>query len=296
MPDKIFIFGDSFMYGEESHQHEFDEAEFLKDASDAVGTKIELDHHGVPTKPFTDTQRDKYIKFINGSIKRSSIHPNYYSMGAILARKLNCEYDMQATSGNSNNAIYKTFIDCIPKMTSDSLVLFGLSVPNRKTYYEQWIDRHPVNHVTSCWSDVTAEPGYGKFEELDLLYGDDATARVLQTYSFVTSAKSISPCPVLFIDPFHNFCDNKYHPDVPWNYVRRWSDQSQEDLKTFKQTYPHPELLYWLEEQFKSLFVYGISEVFEEVTADGQPIQCINGHYSKYTYERYVDKVLLNEI
>ena len=40
----------------------------------------------------------------------------------------------------------------------------------------------------------------------------------------------------------------------------------------------------------------GISEVFEQVEADGNPIQCIGGHYSRYTYEKYVDQVILPEL
>ena len=110
----------------------------------------------------------------------------------------------------------------------------------------------------------------------------------VSTYSFVTSVKQLSPCPVLLIDPFHNFCDNKYHPNVPWHYVEKYTDDWE--------NYNHKKLLEYLEKEFKSLFAYGISEVFEEVTADGLPLHCINGHYSKYVYERYVDKVLLDAL
>ena len=62
MIDKIFVFGDSFMYGEESHQHEFEQQQFLKDASSAVGRTIVLDINGVPTKPFSSKEMTKYIK------------------------------------------------------------------------------------------------------------------------------------------------------------------------------------------------------------------------------------------
>lgn len=56
------------------------------------------------------------------------------------------------------------------------------------------------------------------------------------------------------------------------------------------------QLLDYLQQQFKNIFCYGISEVFEEVEKAGYPIQCINGHYSKYTYEKYVQRVLLKDV
>jgi hypothetical protein len=284
MIDKIFVFGDSFMYGEESHQHEFEQQQFLKDASSAVGRTIVLDINGVPTKPFSSKEMAKYITFINDAIPESK-HPNYWSIGCILGRQFNVPVEVHAFSGNSNNIIYKTFLDCLSSMTEHSLIIFGISQPNRKSYYEEWIDNRPVNQITSCWSDVNEKPGWSKYEELDTMFGDDATAHVLHTYSIVTSAKAVCPGQILFIDPFHQFCDNKYHPDIPWNYIK---SQSMDSKK-----YKHQSLLKYLEKQFKDIFCYGISEVFDEVTNDGNHIQCINGHYSKYTYEKYIDRVLM---
>ena len=286
MFDKLFVFGDSFMYGEESHQHEFEQQQFIKDASSAVGRTIKLDKNGVPATPFTAAETNKYIKFINEMIPKSGVHPNDNSIGALLSKQLNIPMLMHAQSGNSNNTIYKTFIDCLPDMTENSLVIFGISQTTRKSYYEgDWIERHKYKHVTSCWADVTSKPSWEKYQELDIMFGDDATARVLQTYSYVTSAKSLCPGKILFIDPFHQFCDNKYHPDIPLNYVR----SNSFDFKNYK----HHNLLDHLEKEFKNLFCYGISKVFEEVESDGYPIQCINGHYSKYTYEKYVEQIIL---
>lgn len=286
--DKIFVFGDSFMYGEESHQHEFDQEDLVIKASEVIGRKIELDKNGVPTKPFNNKESSLYIKFINDLIKQS-VHPNYYSIGCILGRKLGVNVEIHALSGNSNNTIYKTFIDQLPNMTEKSLVIFGISQTTRKSYYEgDWVERHKYKHVTSCWADVNTKPGWEQYQELEMVFGDDATARVLQTYSYLTSAKSICPGKILFIDPFHQFCDNKYHPDVPHNYVK----SNSLDFKNYK----HHQLLDYLQQQFKNIFCYGISEVFEEVEKAGYPIQCINGHYSKYTYEKYVQRVLLKDV
>ena len=64
----------------------------------------------------------------------------------------------------------------------------------------------------------------------------------------------------------------------------------------FENNYRHLDLIKYLEKQLKDIVCYGISEVFEEVADEGNPIQCINGHYSKYVYERYVDKVLLDAL
>ena len=289
MVDKVFIFGDSFMYGEESHQHTIDQNIFLQKASEAIGRKFELNKDGIPTQPFSSIENTKYISFINQLYKDINVHPNDNSIGVLLAKELNVPYVMKALSGNSNNTIFKTFIDCLPDMTKDSLVVFGISQPNRKSYYEgEWVERHPAKHVTSCWSDVTDQSGWDKFEKLDLIFGDDATAQVLQTYSIVKTVQSLCPCKILFIDPFHQFCDNKYHPDIPKNFVKKWSDDWEK--------YNHKSLLNFLEKEFKSLFTYGISEVFEEVTNDGHHIQCVNGHYSLYTYKKYVERVLLDAI
>ena len=55
-------------------------------------------------------------------------------------------------------------------------------------------------HITNCWSQIETKKDYIKFNELDMMYGDDATAQVISTYSFVTSVKQLSPASLL-IDP-----------------------------------------------------------------------------------------------
>ena len=297
MTDKVFIFGDSFMYGEESHIHTLDQEKFMNDLNKVIGREVKLNKDGIPVKPFNAKEQAKYVEFINDMIGKIYTHPTDNSIGALLAKKLNVQYIMKALSGNSNNTIYKTFLDKLPLMTADSIVIYGLTEPSRKSYYEgPSIARHPHGYVTSCWRDITELSGWNKYQEMDLMFGDDATSRVLQTYSYITSAKALCPGKVFFIDPFHHFCDNKYHPDIPKNYIRRHSLDYDGDVMNFENNYRHLDLIKYLEKQLKDIVCYGISEVFEEVADEGNPIQCINGHYSKYVYERYVDKVLLDAL
>ena len=289
MVDNVFIFGDSFMYGEESEQHEFDQEQFLQEMAEVIGRPVvKLTKTGRPSTALNAKEIEKYKEWFINKCCKAGLTPQYNSIGAMIARKVNAPYVMKALSGNSNNSIYKTFLDCLPDMTSDSLVVFGISQPNRKTYYDKWTAGHQSTHITNCWATIDSQKDYIKFTELDMMYGDDVTAQVLSTYSFITSVKQLSPCPVLLIDPFHNFCDNKYHPDVPWDYVKKYTDDWD--------NYNHKKLLEYLEKEFKNLFTYGISEVFEEVTDNGYPLHCINGHYSKYVYELYVDKVLMKDV
>ena len=52
MTDKVFIFGDSFMYGEESHIHTLDQEKFMNDLNKVIGREVKLNKDGIPVKPF----------------------------------------------------------------------------------------------------------------------------------------------------------------------------------------------------------------------------------------------------
>lgn len=288
MFDKIFVFGDSFMYGEETLQHYFDQDQFMTEASNYISKNIILDKDGAPEPPLNSKQTQLYAKFLKNKIKNLDVNEYDYSIGGLLSKHFNVPLEMHACPGNSNNVIYKNFLDCLDTITSKSLIIFGISQPSRKSYYENFL-LGERDCMTSCWATVTETNGWQKYQEMDLQFGDDATAQVLQTYSYVTSVKSLCPGKVLFIDPFHYFCDNKYHPDVPWNYINEMSSDPA--------NYKHKNTIKYLETNFKKMFLPGINTVFEEVTfEDGNPIQCILGHYSKYSYQKYIDKVILNEL
>ena len=45
----LFVFGDSFMYGEETYQHHFEQKHFLRSVAKAIGRKeLLLDQMGIP--------------------------------------------------------------------------------------------------------------------------------------------------------------------------------------------------------------------------------------------------------
>ena len=57
--------------------------------------------------------------------------------------------------------------------------------------------------------------------------------------------------------------------------------------------YAHHNLLEKLKQELHKLFVKGFSYVFEPVQSENLSVQCLNGHYSKYTYEKYTKDILL---
>ena len=57
--------------------------------------------------------------------------------------------------------------------------------------------------------------------------------------------------------------------------------------------YAHHNLLEILKQEQHKLFIKGFSYVFEPVQSENLSVQCLNGHYSKYTYEKYTKDILL---
>ena len=107
MFDKIFVFGDSFMYGEETLQHYFDQTQFINEASNYVGKNIILDKDGAPEPPLNSKQTQLYAKFLKNKIKNLDVNEYDYSIGGLLAKHFNVPLEMYACPGNSNNVIYK---------------------------------------------------------------------------------------------------------------------------------------------------------------------------------------------
>ena len=303
MTNKVIVFGDSFMYGTESFQHNFCKSKFLQDAGDAIGRwELVLDKDGVPDPPLTSQERNDYNDFMTKLEKHEdATHPHYYSIGGILSRKLDAKHINYAIGGHSNNIILNDVIKNLKTIDKETIVVCGISQPERRSYYGIHTSNGRTGTFTNCWSPVLNKDGYTKWKQLDLIFGDDGTARAIATLSYVKTIKQMineQGCKkILFIDPFHQFCPNKYHPNIPWDYIEmELATQELFDNENLVEKYKHKDLVKFLKEQFSDLLLTGISEVFEQVEAEGNPIQCVGGHYSKYTYEKYVEQVILPEL
>lgn len=294
--NEVYVFGDSFMYGEETYQHHFDQSEFLQTVASVVDRKeIKLNDMGMPEPNFDNRERNLYMKFMADIKARPDTPgPNYYSIGNLLATELNVPCHNLAYPGNSNNIILKDFIYNLDNINKNTLILVGISDPKRKSYYNMNVDQiNKDRHCsTSCWSHIHSNRDFQKYIDLDYLFGDDATAQVLQTYAYVMTIKSLANrngcSEIYFIDPFNYFCPNKYHPDIPWRFIQEKST----DTKLLDE-YAHNKLLEQIKKELSALFIRGFDYVFESVQNDRLPVQCLNGHYSKYTYKKYIDAILL---
>ena len=292
----LFVFGDSFMYGEETYQHHFEQKHFLRSVAKAIGRKeLLLDQMGIPSPDFNNKERNIYLKFIS-DIKThpDTPRPDYYSVGNLLAKELDIPCYNFAMNGNSNNTIFKDFLDQLDIINENSIVIVGVTEPNRKSYYSMHLEKENKvkNYSTSCWSHIQGNKDFQKYRDLDFVFGDDTTAQVLQTYAYISTMKTLANekgCDnIFFIDPFNYFCPNKYHPNIPWHFIK----EKSLDVDLLEE-YAHHNLLEKLKQELHKLFIKGFSYVFEPVQSENLSVQCLNGHYSKYTYEKYTKDILL---
>jgi hypothetical protein len=81
MTDKVFIFGDSFMYGEESEQHEFNQDDFVQEMAEVIGRPVvKLNEIGRPSTALNAKETAKYKEwFINKCCKASGFVVSSFS-------------------------------------------------------------------------------------------------------------------------------------------------------------------------------------------------------------------------
>ena len=284
MINKVIVFGDSFLYGHETNYTDFVEhPDFKKNFKKAVGIEWQLSSDGrlsfhdpksLSTSPrYEDFNWFQFLESLDDNEKQNC---NNNSIGAFLAKKLHAkEYLNFATLGSSNNFILYKVLENQKEITAETIVVCGISFPDRRSRYE------PRYHMPS-------ELKNKKYEELNIKFGDDATAKVIQTLAYTQSIKQIvESCngKVVFIDPFMQFAQDTYHTGKAWDYINDLSDDPN--------NYEHHDVLKLIDKLNCENFGPGLANVFPWCTENDIHIFTPGGHYSKHVYKQYTEEHLV---
>ena len=291
MIDKVITFGDSFMYGHETNYKDLIDDNFEKQYKKNVGIKFEqFDNHHPRAGAcisLTPKQVQKWYLFLHGLDKNQKENCNKYSIGNVLADKLNVEARNYATCGSSNNFIFYNVINKLHEIDNNTLVVCGLTDPSRISRYEN-IYQPELKHITNMNSFMQSHKNQEKYQLLDLELGNDHTALALQTFAYTRAIVNLvrtKQAKVVFVDPFNTWINDVYHSGKSFEYVKEFLQKEE--------SYRHHYVLDIVDSFNHNIFAPGIPNVFQLLQQKKQNKFCPGGHYSKELYLEYVNTQLL---
>lgn len=268
MINKVIVFGDSFLYGHETNYTDFVEhPDFKKNFKKAVGIKWQLAQDG-KLNSITSEQRAKWFNFLVELDPQQKQNCNNNSIGGYLANELHVSnYLNFATLGSSNNFILYKVLENQKEITEDTLVVCGISNPNRTSKYE---------------------PEHKATVQNDRLRDNDLTAEVIQTVAYTQAIKQIVEAhngKVVFVDPFGDFAQDSYHTGKAWDYIKVLSEDQT--------NYPHHDVLKLIDELNCENFAPGLSSLYNWTQENNIAMFTPGGHYTKDIYEQYTKEYLV---
>lgn len=271
----VLVFGDSFMYGQETNYTKFvNNKDFHTQFKQATGADFVFvteakDSGRVRMKYNHDWY--KFLETLDPDVKENC---NSNSIGNVLADKLNVSCTNLAMCGSSNNFILYKVIDNLSKINKDSLVICGLTSLTRKSLYQNKFDTNSA-FITNLNPHIQQHKDLEKYQLLDLEIGNDYTALILETFAYMKAIVQMveqQQAKVVFIDTFNVFDNIKDQVDVE---------------------YKHNHILDKINKYTEPTMAPSISNTFESIDDRKLYRYCPGGHYSSEVYQEYVNSQLI---
>ena len=291
MIKNIVVFGDSFMYGHETNYRQFVNDEFKEKFKEKVGRKFDrlgFDHVRSGQIKMNLEQITLWFDLLASLDENQTDNCNYNSIGNILANKLNIPVKNHAVCGCSNNYIFYKVIQYLSEINKNTLVICGLTEPNRTSKYENRYQPELKFIGNTNWY-LQNHKDREKYDLLNLEFGDDYTALTIQTFSYIRAIINLvesKQAKVVFIDPFHKWIPDKFHSGISFDFVKDFLDNES--------NYQHHDVLNIIDSfNHDNLFSPGIANVFTVLEKKKIYKYCPGGHYSRELYAEYVDSQLM---
>ena len=292
MIKNVIVFGDSFMYGHETNHRQFVNNEFKKKFKEKVGCefdRLDFDHQrSGQIKYLTPEQVSLWFSFLTSLDENQKDNCNYNSIGNLLANKLNVPVMNHAVCGSSNNFTFYKVIEHLDQIKKNTLVICGLTEPNRTSKYENRYQPE-LKHITNMNWFLQSHKDKEKYDLLNLEFGNDHTALVIQTFSYIRAIINLvesKQAKVVFVDPFHTWVSDIFHSGNSFDFVKDFLDNEA--------GYQHHHVLNIIDSfNHDGVFSPGIANVFSILEQKKLYKYCPGGHYSRELYSEYVDNQLI---
>lgn len=286
MVSKVIIFGDSYMDGTELATSDDD----LRHQADSLFPGVARQMDGSLPLPWTAPMFDKFNDW-TFSLPDYFPRCKAYSMGGYLARKLNLPYENHAYGGYSNEAVMAEIWNNRPRLNGDTLVLVGLTYPNRTTRCDD--TGHGGRTKTFNARVIPAQHrDLEQFLWLSTKYGDDTLTSILRVATHINAlATMLRGIPYVVIDPLNIYRQNpEIHGKVfPWPRTRLVENM----IRSNGEKIIMPYLVSQLQDFFdSSTFGFTLNHAMIEIAGQGNPYMEMLGHPNKSAHELFVDRYL----
>jgi len=286
MIDKVWVFGDSYMYGHELPFHDPD----LREQLLASLGHPRLDSHGLLIDHI-DQKLFDHMSQVEKAIDNYCRLCHRQCMGGYLASRLNVEYNNRAKGGYSNDAIMAELLKYRQSITPNSLVLVGMTYPARETHLHQ-TDDYGYAQCFNNYGNFVTNKHQRQYIMLQQEFGNDMFTKYLQAHNHVARVRELlCDIPHVIIDPVNIY---RRSPEI-MNPIRSWDYPSDpigsiigEIGESIQDT-----LLDSIKGYFdKHLFQCTLNHAMVAVRTTGQRYMELGGHPSKACHEWFVDHCL----
>ena len=271
---KVFVFGDSYMAGQELVQCELPS---LMDTVERVtGKKHQVDQqHGNVIDPDPQSISRWY-----SYEKRHTQRNHQLSTGGRIAKKLDADLYNYARPGYSNNTILASVAQHAHEFDEHSLVIVGITGLFRSTDYniDSRVDQMYCQSFASGGRDIFAE----RFEKQCI----DETEKYISGCAEILSIRQIlGDVPNVFIDSFAQFTENVF--------------QDPSDVRLRLEVRPDYQM--FVDRLYHSVSSICMNTNFThaklKLITNKKIIQhnCLWGHYNVHVHEQMADDIVLEK-
>lgn len=287
MIDSVWIFGDSYMYGQELPFHD---PALRKQLLDSLGNPV-LDSAELLSEPITQKLFDRMSQ-VEKSIDNYAMLCNQHSMGGYLAGRLGVPCINRARGGYSNDAIMAELINNRSKITADSLVIVGMTYPARETQ----LCRQDGQGYIACFNNYSAfakDRQHEQYLSLSTQFGNDMLTKYLHATNHVSRIRELLlGIQHVVIDPVNIY---RSSPEIT-DPIRPWDNHGDpigSTIGAIEEAVMHSAVLDCIRTYFDTtLFEHTLNHAMQAVRASGARYMELGGHPTKACHDWFVDHCL----
>lgn len=291
MITKLLTFGDSYMYGTELPQDDAD----LKSKIENIVKDLPRDKisGAIPIDLLKSKHFDALWEIeIQTNDYEERCHS--YCISGIVSNYFNLEsYKNYSWAGYSNDAIMSELILHKNELSSDTLVIIGLTFPFRTTRLNELTDYHKIKSFNN-YQNLDKSNAHKKYIELSILFDNDLLVKYLQVKNHISALKQLlCNVPHIIIDPINIYRENS---ELNYKLLDDWflDNTIEMSINKIGDQICYPAIVQDLQTYFnENTFAYTLNNSLLHAKENNVYGRALLGHPSRYSHEHFANTYLI---
>lgn len=291
MITKLLTFGDSYMYGTELPQDDAD----LKHRIEHIVKDLPRDKisGAVPVELLKGSHFDA-LWDIEMQTADYEERCHSYCISGIISRHFKfSSYKNYAWAGYSNDAIMSELILHKNDISSDTLVIVGLTFPYRTTKLNERTGYDKIR-THNNYAPHNKSKLHKQYIELSDMYGDDMLIKYLHVKNHIIAIKQIlKDVPHIIIDPVNIYREN---PELNLKLLDDWflDDTVERAIQKMGDNIYYQSIVKDLQDFFNdNTFAYTMNHSLLHAKENNAYGRALLGHPSRYSHEHFANEYLI---